>query len=43
MAAEQAATMSTAHVVVVPARSMQAGLSAMVAYDPESAVEQNGR
>lgn len=43
MAAEQAATMSTAHVVVVPSRSMQAGLSAMVVYDPESAVEPNGR
>jgi DAK2 domain fusion protein YloV len=41
MAAEQAATMSTAHVVVVPARSMQAGLSAMVTYDPEAGVEQN--
>lgn len=42
MAAEQAATLSTAHVVVVPARSMQAGLSAMVAYDPDADVEQNG-
>ncbi|MCJ7796743.1 MAG: DAK2 domain-containing protein [Thermoleophilia bacterium] len=42
MAAEQAATMSTAHVGVVPARSMQAGLSAMVAYDPEATVGQNG-
>jgi DAK2 domain fusion protein YloV len=41
MAAEQAATMSTAHVVVVPARSMQAGLSAMVTYDPDAGVEQN--
>lgn len=42
MAAEQAAKMSAAHVVVVPARSMQAGLSAMVAYDPNATVEQNG-
>lgn len=42
MAAEQAAKMSTAHVVVVPARSVQAGLSAMVAYDPDATVEQNG-
>jgi uncharacterized protein len=42
MAAEQAAKMSTVQVVVVPARSVQAGLSAMVAYDPEATVEQNG-
>jgi len=42
MAAEQAAKLSTARVMVVPARSMQAGLSAMVAYDPDAGVEQNG-
>lgn len=42
MAAEQAAKMSAAKVVVVPARSMQAGLSAMVAYDLDATVEQNG-
>lgn len=42
MAAEQAAHIGTAHVVVVPTRSLQAGLSAMVAYDPEASADENG-
>jgi DAK2 domain fusion protein YloV len=43
MAAERAAELSDKHVVVVPSRSMQAGLTAAVALDPARTAAENGR
>lgn len=42
LTAEQAATMSTRTIVVVPSRSIPAGLSAMVAFDPGKDAVANG-
>ena len=42
MSAEQAARLAAKPVVVVPARSIQAGLVAMVAYDGQRSAEENG-
>ena len=41
MAAEQVASLSSKNVVVVPTSSMQAGLSALVAFDSEASVVKN--
>ncbi len=43
LTAEQAATMSTRSIVVVPTKSMTAGLTAMVAFDPEADAIVNAR
>ena len=42
MAAERAAELSDKVVLVVPTRSQQAGLTALVALDPDRAAEENG-
>jgi hypothetical protein len=41
LAAEQAAEQSSKHVRVVPTRSLQAGLGALVAFDPRFALDEN--
>jgi len=41
MAAEQVAELSPKNVVVVPSRSMQAGLTAMVSFDPQNPLDVN--
>src|SRR4029077_12949185 len=41
LAAEQAATLASKPVLVVPTASMQAGLAALVAFDPSLAAEEN--
>ncbi|MHB1343497.1 MAG: DAK2 domain-containing protein [Thermoleophilia bacterium] len=41
MTAEQVAALAARPVGIVPARSMQAGLSAMVAFDPDRSLERN--
>jgi uncharacterized protein len=41
LAAEQAATLATRPVQVVPTRSLQAGLAALVAFNPERSAEEN--
>ena len=41
MAAERAAELSDKNVVVVPSRSLQAGLAAAVALDPQRDARQN--
>ena len=43
LTAEQAASMSSRNIVVVPSTSIPAGLSAMVAYDPSLDAVDNGR
>lgn len=43
MAAEQVAGLSAKNVVVVPTRSMQAGLTAMVSFDPDRPLDANVR
>jgi len=43
LTAEQAAGMSSRHIAVVPSRSIPMGLSAMVAFDPESDAVGNAR
>ncbi len=41
MVAEQVAAMSSRPLIVLPTRSVQAGLSAMVAFDPQASAETN--
>ena len=43
MAAEQAARLASKHVQVVPTRSIQAGLAAAVAFNPEQSAARNAR